>query len=488
MYLMIVVRSQTRLFQPGLLDFRPQNGSFAMQTSNNNTLVLTFKNFMKTTKHPTSLPCILCALICGMFPAIASAQTVEWIQQQGTEYADCCEGISVDGLGNVYIAGTTGGSLEGTSAGEQDVFLCKYDTTGTLLWTKQFGTDKDDACYGVSADGLGNVYFAGRTDGDFGGTYAGSTDLFLGKCNASGTLLWTRQLGTEYVDSCYAVSADSLGNVYISGATYGNLEGTKTGSDDAFVCKYDATGTLLWTRQFGTDKYDAGFNVSADGSGNVYVSGCTNGDLDGTNAGGGDAFIRKYNAEGTLLWTKQFGTSEDDTCDAWSDGSGNIYVTGTTQGDLGDTNAGNYDAFVGKYDATGTLLWIEQFGTSNFDSTCGVLTDSSDNIYVAGKTGGSLDGINAGYNDVFINKYSPSGTLLWTKQLGTSEDDSSSGISADSLGNIYMAGSTRGDFGDINAGWNDFFLAKITEVPEPSTLVLVLMGVVMLIWIKRRRR
>ena len=101
-------------------------------------------------------------------------------------------------------------------------------------------------------------------------------------------------------DESNGVSADGLGNVYISGFTSGSLGGPNAGGTDAFVSKYDAAGTLQWTRQLGTSADDVSYGVSADGLGNVYISGCTGGSLGGPNAGGNDAFVSKYDAAGTL--------------------------------------------------------------------------------------------------------------------------------------------------------------------------------------------
>jgi hypothetical protein len=108
------------------------------------------------------------------------------------------------------------------------------------------------------------------------------------------TLEWIRQLGTSSADQRYGVSADGLGSVYISGLTYGSLEGSSAGGSDAFVSKYDASGTLQWTRQLGCSDDDRSFGVSADGLGGVYISGWTFGSLKETSAGGSDAFVAKY--------------------------------------------------------------------------------------------------------------------------------------------------------------------------------------------------
>ena len=90
-------------------------------------------------------------------------------------------GVSADGLGNVYISGYTGGSLGGPNAGGNDAFVSKYDAAGNFQWTRQLGTSASDLSYGVSADGLGNVYFSGYTLGSLGGPNAGGDDAFVVK-------------------------------------------------------------------------------------------------------------------------------------------------------------------------------------------------------------------------------------------------------------------------------------------------------------------
>jgi len=122
-----------------------------------------------------------------LLPSAAHAENLEWIRQLGTHHGDTSFGVSADSLGNVYITGSTLGDLGGTNAGEftDDVFISKYDDRGTLAWTRQFGTSKNEISWGVSADGLGNVYITGSTGGDLGGTSAGGTDAFVAKFNSA---------------------------------------------------------------------------------------------------------------------------------------------------------------------------------------------------------------------------------------------------------------------------------------------------------------
>jgi len=388
---------------------------------------------------------------------------VDWIAQQGTSAADENRGVSADGLGNVYATGYTSGNLGGTNAGGVDAFLSKYDSSGALLWTQQFGTSARDEGLEVSADGLGNVYVTGRTAGNLGGTNAGNDDVFIRKYDASGTALWTRQFGTSSVDHSSAIVADGLGNIYVSGVTHGSLGGPNAGGMDGFIRKYDASGTMLWTRQFGTSANDDNRDVSLDGAGGVYITGYTNGNLGGTSAGGQDAYLMKYDASGTLLWTEQLGSAANDIGTGVSaDGLGNVYITGVTFGNLGGTNAGDRDIFVSKYDSSGTLLWTQQLGTASLDIPYGgVVADGLGNVYVSGRTEGNLGGTSAGGSDAFLTKYDASGTLIWTEQFGTSGDEETWGISADGLGNVYLSGLTNGSLGGTNAGLDDVWVAKV---------------------------
>ena len=132
----------------------------------------------------------------------------------------------------------------------------------------------------------------------------------------------------------------------MTGYTSGGLDGnTNAGSTDLFVVKYNSSGVKQWTKQLGTSADDRGYNITSDSGGNVYVTGWTKGDLDGTNVGGEDLFVVKYNSSGVNQWTKQLGTSSSESGNGiTSDSGSNVYVTGSTLGGLdGNTSAGNAD-------------------------------------------------------------------------------------------------------------------------------------------------
>jgi Calx-beta domain/Beta-propeller repeat len=274
------------------------------------------------------------------------------------------------------------------------------------------------------------------------------------------------QFGTSVEDYANGISTDSSGNLYVTGNTQGSFPGySNSGNGDAFVAKYNTLGNQLWVRQFGTPGLDSASGISVDGSGNLYVTGSTWDSFPGySNSGRQDAFVAKYNTLGNQLWVRQFGTSNDDFASRISvDSSGNLYVTGYTWGSFpGYTISGQQDAFVAKYNTLGNQLWVRQFGTSNYDFASGISTDSSGNLYVIGSTDGSFPGYsNSGRNDVFVAKYDSGGNQLWMRQFGTSSNDEALGIGTDSSGNLYVTGGTSGSFpGYNNSGNGDAFVAK----------------------------
>jgi len=326
-------------------------------------------------------------------------------------------------------------------------------------WTRQIGSSSDDHGYGVSADSSGNVYVSGYTPGALPGqTNLGSPDAFVQKYNSSGALQWTRQFGTNNGDFGYEVAVDTSGNVHVAGHTSGAFAGqTSSGSTDGFVVKYNGSGTLQWARQFSIGIYTYGESVSVDSNGNVFVGGYF--DLFGSRG----VFVQKFNSSGTAQWS-QAPSIEANGGVVSADLSGNVYLSGRTAGTLpGETNAGGEDTFVAKYDSSGTLQWARQFGTSATDSGWAVTADSGGNVYVAGYTLGTFAGqTSAGSSDVFVVKYNSSGVLQWARQFGSSSSEAGYSVSVDSGGRVKVAGYTSGTLpGQTSAGGNDAFATEL---------------------------
>jgi O-glycosyl hydrolase len=298
-----------------------------------------------------------------------------------------------DSAGNFLIASSGDVDLYGL-----EYFVAKYSAAGTRLWTRQQGY----GAYEVATDAAGNVLIGGQTSllGE-----CCNSEAFAAKYSPAGQLLWTRILdgwsyfGTDDVIG-NTVATDAAGNVVVAGYTFK--------CDDwryfAFLAKYNADGKFLWTRKFVFGDNASGRAIATDAAGNVVIVGMARSSPDGP----GDAFVAKYSPAGKRLWTRQFGTPEDDwASDVTTDAAGNVVIGGTTWGSLGGPNQGSDDAFVAKYSPAGKRLWTRQFGTPENDSASGVATDAAGNIVIDGMTWGSLGGPNRGLGDVFIVKLRP---------------------------------------------------------------------------------
>ncbi|HTQ07578.1 MAG TPA: SBBP repeat-containing protein [Polyangiaceae bacterium] len=366
-----------------------------------------------------------------------------------------------DSNGNVYAGGETNGDTFGTNLGGVDATLVKIDANGNTAWTQQFGTDGNDDVFGIATDASGNVYVSGSTAGSLGAASQGDDDIYVRKYSTAGAIIWTKQFGSSGNDGGTGIAVDGAGNVVVTGETYGSVVNS-SGGEDVVVRKYDSNGNSLWTDQFGTANDEQGRSVGFDSANNVYVVGYTTGSLGGTNAGSNDIFVRKYNANGVVQWTKQFGTSSDDWAERVAvDANGNTYVGGETVGALASTNAGGWDGFILKLNSSGVLQWSRQFGTSAFEEVEGLALAPDGSIYAAGDTGGVMQAPGAGGNDDYVVRYLSDGTASWTRQFGSSGDELEYGLAVDSNGYAYLAGYTTGDLQFPNQGPYDDYVVQL---------------------------
>jgi uncharacterized protein (DUF2147 family) len=336
-------------------------------------------------------------------------------------------------------------------------------------WTKQWGSSADEEARGIISDNSGNIYVTGFSRGNLDGQVnAGDTDAFLTKYDATGTRQWTRYIGTSGTDWGQAVDVDSAGNIYVTGSVSGSFDGkTYNGGKDVFVAKYDPSGNRIWYQQWGTSTDNFGYGVKVDSAHSfVYVTGPTYEYLPGET---GDLvpniFLSKRNtSDGSAIWTILDGTQNySDYVEGIDlDSVGNVYVAGYTTGAFEGTNNATYDIFLAKYNASGTRQWVRQWGSTTNDYGHSVAVDGSDNIYVTGSAGGNIDGQTAlGGDDVFLTKFNSSGTKQWTKLFGTSDLDRAYGITIDNSSNIYLTGVTLGSLGGgTNLGQGDVFLMQ----------------------------
>jgi uncharacterized protein (UPF0548 family) len=242
-------------------------------------------------------------------------------------------------------------------------------------------------------------------------------------------------------------------------------------TNDLFVVKFAPDGTIAWIKELGTAQDDQAYAMAIDSNDNIYVFGTTYGDLCGTLDGTRDYFLIKFDTSGNSVCVDQFGTSEaDDARDVEVDSAGNLYVVFGTYGSLpGFTNIGDYDSFVIKYDPAGIRQQTLQIGTIGSDQAKGVDVGTEDSIYVAGTTSGTLTGQqSSGSNEIFLIKYDTDGNLQWTRQW-SSPVSAVQKIAVDPAGNSFITGFTSAPLdGMDHFGSTDVFLVKYDAAGNPG--------------------
>lgn len=297
-------------------------------------------------------------------------------------------------------------------------------------WGKLFGSQKDEYVLNHLNDLNGNIYVAGKTTGVIGTGNYGRNDGFLTKIDSSGNILWARQFGTTQEEDVQWCAMDNNGGIYLTGSTTGDLGGKNSGKEDVFVVKYNTEGKILWSKQFGTDSSDIARSIFINKNGDIYITGDTRGKLGKSTSGKNDCFIMKLDTDGNKIFTTQFGSDKDDSGYCITGGKGSeIVVCGITWGDLSGKNKGFIDSFTGQFTENGELIKYNQFGSEGFDIAEVVSMDDENNIYVGGSTSGNFGSLQAGEGDCFLLKLNEKGEILWNNQFGTSNHDGLRSIS-----------------------------------------------------------
>ena len=408
-------------------------------------------------------------------------------------------------------------TLTNANPDSSDIFVVKYDGAGNVLWAKSAGGPIWDCGNSISTDANGNSYITGQfssptiTFGSTTLTNAGDNDIFVVKYDGAGNVLWAKSAGGTYTDSGNSISTDASGNSYITGSffsptiTFGSTTLTNAGGSDIFVVKYDGAGNVLWAKSAGGTGSGIGTSISIDASGNSYITGyffsptITFGSTTLTNAGSDDIFVVKYDGAGNVLWAKSAGGTNDDYGNSIStDANGNSYITGSFTSStiafgsttLTNTSASQSDLFVVKYDGAGNVLWAKSAGGNEYDYGYSISTNANGNSYITGGFGNSISFGNTtltsgGSNDIFVVKYDGAGNVLWAKSAGGTYSDFGSSISIDANGNSYITGGfsspiiTFGSTTLTTAGYRDVFLVKldnisgIAEDNEPSNAITI---------------
>lgn len=391
--------------------------------------------------------------------------------------------IVVDASGKVFVLGyfeetadfDFSANAYNLTSGSGSLFLAKYESNGTLIWAKKIaGTSSSitvspdiDQGFNMVLDGGGNLIitgaFYGVVDFDPGPANVtvspnGLSDVFISKFDSNGNFVWVKTMGGsgnshEKIQSLFL---DANNNIYIGGvfdtqADFNPGPGVNVLNAveglDGFFARYDSNGNYVWAKSIsGTGGNEFINSIAVDSGGNVLIAGNFEGSCDfnpgaATNVlnslGSRDAFVAKYNSSGSYLWANQIGGIDDQNINVLKlDLSGNFYVSGmfvdTVDFDPGpgvhtQTPAGSGDVFIAKYTSSGSYLWSKSIGGTGYEEAFSLLLDNNNAIYITGWFFGTSDFdpgagtssvTSTGFNDVFYAKYDVAGNYIWSKSLG----------------------------------------------------------------------
>ncbi len=369
---------------------------------------------------------LLLSVICNLtfVTAFSQVSTVWEKRYNGTGNGyDEATSLFVDGAGNVFVAGASTGSGSG-----KDFTVVKYNSDGLTGWIARYngpGNAVDDA-YLVKVDNSGNVYVSGASTGTGSGL-----DYCVVKYNSAGTQQWAARYNGpgNAIDEVYSLQVDNSGNVYITGYSNGGSSG-----DDICTIKYNSSGVQVWIVRYNgsANNDDYGNSIAIDNSGNAYVTGAvtrTGSDL--------DYITIKYNgSNGSQIWASFYngpGNSADFPSSNAIDAVGNIYVTGYSYG-----SGANPDYCTIKYNNAGAQQWVQRYnGPDGWDEAWNVILDNQANVYVTGNSSGIGTG-----DDYCTIKYNSNGAQQWIARYTgpDSSNDYCNWVAPDANGNVYVTG------------------------------------------------
>jgi hypothetical protein len=357
----------------------------------------------------------------GPQPAQA-AVTEAWVQRYGAEVgsADSACTVVTDAAGNVIVAGSTGDPTGGGS----DMVLIKYSGEGRPLWTNRYnGPGKGaEQAIALAADGNGNVFVTGYSFGS-----GGNDDYATIGYSGAGVPLWTNRYDgpANNSDRATAIAVDASGDVFVTG---------NSGGDYATIA-YSGAGVPLWTNRY-NNAHEIATAVAVDASGNVFVTG-SSGIVFPELADYFDYATIAYSGAGVPLWTNRYNgpaNGSDRAAAMAVDGSGNVFVTGSSAGSGGD-----WDYATIAYSGAGVPLWTNRYnGPANgYDEARAVAVDGRGNVFVTGSSAGS-----GGDWDYVTIAYSGAGVPLWTNRYNGPANgyDEARAVAVDGCGNVVVTG------------------------------------------------
>lgn len=388
----------------------------------------------------------------------------------------------------VSSSSSTDGDLTGAK-GNQDVWVIKMNSTGTIEWQKNYGGTSDDIGTGIMQTTDGGYIVSATSnsaDGDVTGS-KGLNDLWILKLDASGAITWQKALGGAAFENFSSSARQTADGGYIAACITSSTNGDVSGKHgsafyDIWIVKLSTSGTLEWQKCLGGTDQEGTASVEPAKDGGYIVAGMTkstDGDIT-TNYGQGDAWLVKLSATGTIQWQKTYGGTKADYFGMAIPAADGGYIA------LGNTNSKDHDVtsthdtteiWVVKTDDTGKILWQKTYGGAKYDAGYSIAQVADGHYLISGTTesgDGDVSGLKGISNTLLLNLY-PDGSIRWSKVVGSAKREFTSRARPTSDGGTILVSSILEASGDatgsgFHGGLSDIWIVKLGSTAGVKTL------------------
>ena len=312
--------------------------------------------------------------------------------------------------------------------------ISSFKDTHLLEWNFTWGGNYHESVFAMTADSLGNIYITGQTNF----TSPADWDMYLVKFNSSGHLQWNQTWGGNEFEKFYEIGFDSFNNIYLGGS----IENVGPPNSRFLLVKFNSLGQYQWNQTWSRSFLDRGHGMAVDSSDNIYLMGSTENITTSS-----DICLVKFNSLGQYQWNRTWGGNYfDEGHEIVIDSSDNIYITGMYG------RFDTVDVVLIKYNNLGQFQWNRTYNTNNVQYKVAIALDSLDNIYI----GTWVMNISLLDSVMLFLKYDQTGTLLWDQKWGENGKYTIVDIALDSDDYIYGVGGVNNS---VEKGW-DFSLIQ----------------------------
>lgn len=413
--------------------------------------------------------------------------SVEWQKSFGGSANETAKSIVQTPDGGYITAGFSKSS-DGNATmnhGDNDFWIVKMNSYGTLEWQKSLGGSGDDQANSICVASDGGYVIAGSTTSTNGDITLnkGYADYWIVKLNAQGNIVWQKTYGGTSHDIATSVKQTTDGGFVVAGyssSNNGDITGNHGSATDYWILKLDSSGNLQWQKALGGSSNERAFEIQQTSDGGYVIAGDTNssnsGDVSSVGLGARDLWIIKLGDTGNIIWDKRFGGSAEDYAYSVAQTSeGGYIVSGTTTSNNGNIifNNGQGDFWILKLDSSGNLQWQKALGSVTYDQSYSVRQTQDGNYVATGylsSNTGTAEGEPLASTQFWVVKLDTSGNLLWHKSYGGNGNEVAYSIIPTVDGGLALAGNSNSnpDSGDVtgNQGQSDFWILKLTGSKE----------------------